>query len=122
MSINIKRIYEPAGADDGKRILVDRLWPRGVSKERAQLYEWMKDVAPSGELRQWFGHDPGRMEEFAGRYRLELSNDVQKRKDVDKLLDMEKEGRVTLLYAAKDPKVNHAAVLAAYLEEKLKGV
>ncbi len=120
MSIQIKRIYDPVEEDDGQRILVDRLWPRGVSKERAHLSQWMKDAAPSGELRQWFGHEPARMDDFAACYRRELSRDAEKRQAVQELLALDAEGPVTLLYAAKSPTVNHAAVLRDFLQMKEK--
>jgi len=118
MEIAIKRIYEPAGERDGARILVDRLWPRGVSKEKAQLSAWLKDVAPSPGLRAWFGHREERFEEFAGLYRAELEADPAKRAAVEELLRLSKEGNVTLLYGAKNPAANQAAVLQAYLAQK----
>lgn len=121
MGFAIKRIYEPANAADGARILVDRLWPRGVSKERAVLSDWMKDVAPSAGLRQWFGHAPERMEEFARRYRRELELDAEKRMSVEKLLALGRAGHVTLLYAARDSRVNHAAVLRDFLLVHARG-
>lgn len=113
--IQIKRIYDPAAAADGQRVLVDRLWPRGVSKIRAALDAWLKDVAPSTELRTWFGHDPARFDEFAVRYTAELDSDPAKRAAVKTLLDMARRGPVTLLYGAKDPRVSHALVLQRYL-------
>lgn len=118
MGIEIKRIYEPGQSADGKRILVDRLWPRGMSKERAALDGWMKDAAPSPELRTWFAHQGERFAEFSGRYRFELDTDPVKREAVARLLAMEKEGTVTLLYAAQSPKINHAIVLQKYLLER----
>ena len=118
MSLAIKRIYAPPEPGDGKRILVDRLWPRGISKERAQLSDWMKDVAPSRELRQFFGHAPERMAAFAEAYRRELQAEAEKQACVKTLLALDREGPVTLLYAAKDPQINHAAVLLAYLRDK----
>lgn len=120
MSIQIKRIYEAPAETDGKRILVDRLWPRGVSRERAALDAWDKDVAPSPELRIWFGHAPERMEEFAVCYRHELATDPARQQAVQALLKLAKAGPITLLYAAKDPKVNHALVLRQYLQEMTK--
>lgn len=109
----IKRIYEPADEHDGFRVLVDRLWPRGVSRERAALDEWLKDVAPSPELREWFGHKPEYFEEFAARYEAELHNNQTA---VQALRDFEKQHtKVTLLYAAHDPSINHAVVLRDYL-------
>lgn len=118
MSIQIKRIYEPPAPTDGRRILVDRLWPRGVSKQRAALDAWDQDIAPSPALRQWFGHDPAHMQAFAARYRQELDADPAKQLAVQKLLALAREGPVTLLYAAHDPQVNHARVLQAYLAQK----
>lgn len=111
----VKRIYEEPTSNDGYRILVDRLWPRGVSKEHAALDEWDKDVAPSPDLRTWFGHEPERFEEFSVRYKAELDDN---RAAVERLKGLEKEhGTVTLLYAAHDPAVNHARVLLDYLSE-----
>lgn len=119
MPVEIKRVYEAAGADDGERILVDRLWPRGVSHDRAKLSEWNKDVAPTAELRTWFNHDPARMDEFAERYRSELDSLPEAREAVQHLLDLLRKGKkLTLVYAAKDPKVNQAKVLAEYLTSR----
>lgn len=114
MGVQIKRVYEDAAKADGFRVLVDRLWPRGVKKEAAQLDAWLKDVAPSPDLRTWWNHDPERADEFATRYRSELDdNDA-----VDELRDMVSEhSTVTLVYGAKDPKVNHARVLRDYLTD-----
>lgn len=113
----IKRVYEPAEPTDGYRVLVDRLWPRGVSKERADLGEWLRDVAPSTELRTWFHHDPSLMDEFTARYRAELDANPGA---VQALLDLAHEHPVvTLLYSAHDPKDNQAVVLRAYLEDAL---
>lgn len=113
--IKIKRAYQPAEKEDGLRILVDRLWPRGVSKEKAELDIWLKDIAPSNELRKWFAHDPERWQEFRERYREELKN---KKTFLSYIRDLEKEnGIVTLIYAAKDEEHNHAVVLL----DKLQG-
>lgn len=98
-------------ADDGERILVDRLWPRGMSKARADLDEWMKDIAPSGELRQWFDHRPDRWEEFRRRYREEL----QRNPLTETLGQRIGGGMVTLLYGSRSREFNHAAVLAEFL-------
>jgi uncharacterized protein YeaO (DUF488 family) len=115
VNLQIKRIYDEPAADDGYRILVDRLWPRGVSKEQAHLDEWLKDIAPSPELRTWFGHDPARFDEFKVRYEEEL--DVNPAVKV--LAETVKTSpKVTLLYAAHDPLVNHAHVLLGYLESQ----
>lgn len=119
MSIQIKRIYDPAVAADGERILVDRLWPRGVSKEHAALTLWMKNIAPSTELREWFGHKAERMGEFTAKYRAELDHDSEKQAAVADLVQRSKKDTVTLLYGAKDPQINHAAVLADYIRAKL---
>jgi len=110
--IRVKRIYEPADEADGARILIDRLWPRGVRKEDAHLTVWMKEIAPSPELRKWFDHDPARFEEFTFRYQAELDANHA---TVARIDDYLKHGPVTLLYAAHDPVHNHAVVLADYL-------
>jgi uncharacterized protein YeaO (DUF488 family) len=116
IDIQIKRVYDPPSAADGARILVDRLWPRGLRKESARLTLWLKDVAPTPALRQWFGHDPERWSEFSRRYRAELSgNDAA----VAPLVESLKAGPVTLLYAAHDQEHNHARVLAEYLRNSL---
>ena len=117
MPFAIKRIYEPASEDDGLRVLVDRLWPRGISKARARLGGWEKDAAPSPALRAWFSHEPERFAEFSERYHLELAADPQKQSAVRRLLTAGEAEKVTLLYAAKDVLINHAAVLKAVLEE-----
>jgi len=113
----IKRIYEPAAKADGARVLVDRIWPRGVSKQKAALDEWFRDIAPSPRLRKWFGHDPERFGEFRRRYRDELKSN---RIAVKHLRDLAKKRRVTLLYAAHDEEHNHARVLAEYLRGRSK--
>lgn len=107
-NLRMKRAYQPANASDGTRVLVDRLWPRGVSKIDASLDEWMKEVAPSAELRKWFGHDPERWQEFARRYRAELSENGVLLK---KLRALARKGRVTLVYSAHDEIHNDAVVL-----------
>lgn len=113
--IQIKRIYETPSAEDGFRVLVDRLWPRGVSKEKAALDSWLKDVAPSPELRVWFGHKPERFEEFKARYLDELAHNAA----AQDLADIaRKHTNLTLLYGAHDPVINHAAVLRDYLAEQ----
>ena len=120
-NIQIQRIYESAQKTDGIRILVDRLWPRGVSKEKATLDYWLKDIAPSPELRVWWDHDPEKMKEFAKRYVQELNNDLEKQNCVKQVLDLaKKQETITLLYAAHDPKVNHALILQNFLLEKEK--
>jgi uncharacterized protein YeaO (DUF488 family) len=111
VAVTIKRVYEPAAPADGTRILVDRLWPRGVSKVRAKLALWMKDIAPSPTLRVWFGHRPERFREFSRRYKKELTRNAT----LGELRKLARHERVTLLYGAHDPKINHAAVLQAVL-------
>lgn len=119
MSIQCKRIYEAAEAADGARVLVDRLWPRGVSKERAALTEWMKDVAPSTALREAFCHMPERYPAFVAGYREELETRPEKRECVRRLLEMARGGTLTLLYADRDTRMNNAVALQAYLHERL---
>jgi uncharacterized protein YeaO (DUF488 family) len=106
--IKIKRIYDPASPTDGKRILIDRLWPRGLKKEEAAVDEWLKEIAPSSELRKWFSHDPVKWGEFSRRYREELQGQAEL---VDKLRREARKGTVTILYAAKDEQHNNAVVL-----------
>lgn len=114
--ISIKRAYDPAAPGDGYRVLVDRLWPRGIRKQALPLDEWNKDVAPSTELREWFGHDPERWAEFQKRYRHELS-DAQHQTALRSLLKSADHRSLTLIYAAKDLKHNHALVLQAVLRD-----
>ena len=120
MDIQIKRIYEPAARTDGKRVLVDRLWPRGMSRERAHFDEWLKDIAPSPQLRAWFRHISSKFDEFSRKYRTELDTDPEKRAAVSHLLELIKAGKVTLLYGAKNTTANQALVLQTYLKEKGK--
>jgi len=112
MNLRIKRAYTPAAAEDGERYLVDRLWPRGVKKETLALTAWLKDVAPSNELRRWFGHDPARWAEFSRRYSAELK---ARRTALQPLCDALKGGPVTLVYSAHDEEHNQAVVLREYL-------
>jgi len=112
--VRVRRVYEEPQPDDGTRVLVDRLWPRGVSKARAALDEWCKDVAPSDELRKWYGHDPARFEEFARRYRRELV-DPGRAEALAHLRALASDGPVTLLTATKQTAISEAAVLAAVL-------
>jgi uncharacterized protein YeaO (DUF488 family) len=114
--LRIARIYEEPSAEDGKRILVDRLWPRGVSKERAHLDDWCKEVSPSDELRRWYGHRPERFEEFSTRYRAELS-EGERAAALARIAAEAKGGTVTLLTATKDPSTSEAAVLKDAIEE-----
>ncbi|MBS0421811.1 MAG: DUF488 domain-containing protein [Proteobacteria bacterium] len=113
MTFRVKRVYEAPSASDGRRVLVDRLWPRGLKKTDAALDEWLKDVAPSVPLRRWFGHDPERFTEFKRKYRAELRNNPA----LPKLRQLGRKHRVTLLYAAHDPEVNHAVVLRSVLQK-----
>lgn len=118
MRIWLRRAYEAPTRNDGHRVLVDRVWPRGVSKRGLELDDWLRDVAPSTRLRQWFGHDPARWEEFRRRYFRELE-----RKDaaVQLLLDRIQKGRVTLVYGASDRDHNNAVALREYLERRSGG-
>lgn len=113
MTIAIKRVYDPPKPSDGFRVLVDRLWPRGLTKEKAALDLWAKDIAPSTELREEFNHRPEKFAEFKRHYRLELSKNPALAAFRREL----KRPRVTLLFGARDPKINHAAVLAEYLRQ-----
>ena len=106
--IALKRVYEPAAEEDGRRILVDRLWPRGLTKEKAAVDLWLKDIAPSTELRKWFGHDPEKWVEFQKRYLAELKNNPAA---VEQLRAELKAGKVTLLYGARDDEHNEALVI-----------
>ena len=110
----MRRIYDPPEPDDGKRVLVDRLWPRGMSKVRAELFEWCKDVAPSPQLREWYGHDPAKFGEFAKRYRAEL-DDQEHVEALDSLRKLAHEGTVTLLTASKRDDISEATVLPQVL-------
>lgn len=114
LDVQIKRIYDPAEAGDGYRVLVDHVWPRGVSRERAQLDEWARELAPSDELRQWFDHVPVRFDEFRARYRRELGDHDEL---IEKLRDRAKNGRLTIVYAARDREHNNAAVLAELVRD-----
>ena len=110
--IRIKRVYDPAEPGDGFRVLVDRVWPRGMTKEKVQAALWLKDVAPTTVLRKWFGHDRAKWEAFRRRYLAELADSPE---GVARLLEEAKKGRVTLLFAARDIECNHAVVLRDYL-------
>ena len=114
--IRVKRVYEPYEPSDGPRFLVDRLWPRGMKKEVLHLTDWLKDLAPSNELRQWFGHDPGKWEEFCRRYHKELDGN---RGAWSLLVEMAGTRGITLLFAAHDTEHNNATALRAYLERQL---
>lgn len=115
--IRLKRAYEAPAADDGRRVLVERLWPRGVTREKAALELWLKDVAPSAGLRSWFGHDPDKWSEFRRRYADELDG---KPEEVTRLADLSREGTVTFVYGSRDEEHNAAVVLKEYVEEWLK--
>ena len=112
MKLKIKRVYETPKKEDGKRILVDRLWPRGLTKERASIDLWLKDIAPSTELRKWFGHDPQKWKEFRKRYNEELKKNT---KQIEILENQLSKGTVTLVYGAKDEEHNEALVLKGFL-------
>lgn len=115
MKVEIKRIYDPPAPADGWRVLVDRVWPRGMSKERARIDEWWKEIAPSDGLRRWFGHDPERWPEFRRRYALELE---QKGPLIVELLARAKKEKITLLFAARDAERNNAVVLREILQQR----
>ena len=114
--IQVKRAYDPAGTDDGARFLVDRLWPRGIKREALKLDGWLKDVAPDDSLRRWFGHDPVKWDEFRQRYFAELDG---KPEAWQSLLQAALQGKVTLLFGARDVEHNNAVALKAYLENRL---
>ena len=118
INIQIKRIYESFDEHDGFRVLVDRLWPRGISKEKANLDLWCKDIAPSSDLRKWFGHKSESFEEFANRYIEELDENQD---CVNQIVDIcRKNKKVTFLYGAKDLRINHAIVLKDYIQNVLQ--
>ncbi len=117
MPVSLKRVYERPSAADGKRVLVERLWPRGLKKEDAKVDEWLREIAPSTELRKWFGHDPEKWNEFKQRYWKEL----QKKSDIiSKLAEEIKESHVTFVFAAKDEQHNNAVALKEYVESRGK--
>ncbi len=111
--LKVKRVYDEPEPGDGLRVLVDRLWPRGMAKSRAKLDLWVKDIAPGAGLREWFGHEPGKWSEFKRRYFKELTG----RKEIADLLDEAARGTVTLVYGAKEPRFNNAVALKEYLEK-----
>jgi uncharacterized protein YeaO (DUF488 family) len=115
MQIWTKRAYEKPGERDGMRLLVDRIWPRGVSKDEAHIDRWYKDLAPSTELRKWFNHDPQKWQEFKKKYFQELKG---KSEALGELLEMVHRGRITLVYGAKDQQHNNAVALKEYLENR----
>jgi uncharacterized protein YeaO (DUF488 family) len=116
--VKVKRIYAEPSDDDGRRVLVDRLWPRGINKDAAHLAAWLKDLAPSDELRRWFSHDPQRWRAFYRRYLQELQ-DPAKAQLLQNLLDQARRGTVTLVFAAKDEERNNAVVMKTYLDDRL---
>jgi uncharacterized protein YeaO (DUF488 family) len=113
-TINIKRVYDDKSKDDGYRVFIDRLWPRGVSKDEAHFDEWLKELAPSTELRKWFDHVPERYDEFRKRYKNELQDHKE---ELDKLRNKAKSEKITLLFAAKDTERNNAVVVKEVLEK-----
>jgi uncharacterized protein YeaO (DUF488 family) len=115
--IRLKRAYEEAAPDDGRRFLVDRLWPRGLMKESLELDGWLKEVAPSDDLRRWFGHEPGRWEAFQQRYAAELD---ERQPCWQPLLDAARQGDITLVYAARDEAHNNALAVRSYLQAKME--
>lgn len=115
--IKAKRVYEPVDSSDGFRVLVDRVWPRGVSKEQARVDRWLQAVAPSTELRKWFGHDPAKWAEFKERYFEELEDDPP---GLAELLDQAQQGTVTLVYSARDSEHNQAVALQEFLQATRK--
>jgi uncharacterized protein YeaO (DUF488 family) len=115
--LKIKRVYEEAQAADGERFLVERLWPRGVKKEKLKMKAWLKDAAPSPALRRWFAHDPAKWRGFQQRYRAELESNPDTWRP---LLEAAKHGDVTLLYSARDTEHNSALLLKSFLEEQMK--
>ena len=116
-SIKLKWVYEPASPEDGKRILVDRLWPRGMTKERLDIVYWAKGVSPSNELRKWYGHDPERWEEFRDRYFSELEANPEGVRDLSAYLGS---GQVTFLYSSKEHRINNAVALRDYVLARLE--
>ena len=114
MNIRLKRAYDPPARSDGFRVLVDRVWPRGVRKEDANLDEWLRNVAPSSELRKWFGHDPDRWELFVERYRKELDGHGDL---IGRLAEWARKGQLTLVYGARDKERNNAVALKKYLQD-----
>jgi uncharacterized protein YeaO (DUF488 family) len=118
--ITARRVYDEPGRDDGYRVLVDRVWPRGMSKDRARLDEWCKQVAPSTQLRQWYGHDPTRFDDFVRRYRIELEH-AEQAQALDRLREISAQQPVTLLTATKQLDISQAAVLAQLLRAPVRG-
>ena len=115
LKLKTKRVYDEVANNDGYRLLVDKIWPRGVSKEDAQLDEWNKELAPSDELRKWFDHDPDKFDEFTKRYKKEVKD---KKEELDRIKEIAQDKRVCILYGAKDEEHNQAVVLKDILEER----
>jgi uncharacterized protein YeaO (DUF488 family) len=115
LTVRLKRAYEAPGRGDGPRVLVDRVWPRGVSRDQLRIVAWLKDLGPSTALRTWFGHDPAKWNAFRERYRAELA---RKRSLLDELAGYARGGKVTLVFGARDPAHNQAVVLKEVLEER----
>ena len=115
--LKIKRVYEAPSRDDGKRILIDRLWPRGLRKEDAHIDEWIKEIAPSTNLRKWFNHDPGKWGEFKKKFFTEL---LGKQEAVEEILRTARKGTVTLLFGSKEERYNNAAALKEYLDSRMR--
>jgi len=115
MSIRLKRVYDEPAGDDGARVLIDRVWPRGIKKEDAALDSWMKEAAPSTQLRKWFNHDPSKWEEFRKRCFRELDDHPE---EIGELKLKTRKGRLTLLYGSKEMRFNNAVALKEYLEKK----
>ncbi|MFD3485339.1 DUF488 domain-containing protein [Streptomyces sp. NPDC058665] len=121
--VRVRRVYEPPAPDDGTRVLVDRLWPRGLAKTEASFDDWLKDAAPSAELRKWYGHDPGKFEEFADRYRAELAAAGSASGEaLERLRELAADDTLTLLTATKDLDHSHPLVLAAEVTESTGGI
>jgi uncharacterized protein YeaO (DUF488 family) len=112
--LKVKRIYDPIAADDGKRILVDRLWPRGIKKEKAHIDEWVKEIAPSNELRKWYSHDPAKWAEFKKRYKQEIAGETERLK---KIKAEARKQTVTLLFSSKELERNNAVALKEMLDQ-----
>ncbi|WP_022794972.1 DUF488 domain-containing protein [Marinococcus halotolerans] len=122
MAIQLKRIYEEAKKEDGHRVLVDGVWPRGIAKDKAKVDEWARDVAPSKQLRQWFSHDPEKFDEFKEKYKQELQQSTEQAEALDQLKQTvrEQNKQVTLVFAAKEETCNHARVLKEILDRQPK--
>ena len=117
MPIELKRVYDPPAASDGRRVLVDRIWPRGISKDDLRIDAWLKDLAPSDGLRKWFGHDPSKWDEFKKRYRTELK---QHPEALAELLESARAGQLTLVFGARDTEHNNAVALKEELERRVR--